>query len=440
MPRVIYCTLSIMLSAVSTMALSDVDYSHSNRLSPDSYLYGSNGNRHDPVFDKFPVVDLSVDLGIGSDCGRIDVKNTMRTAFKNILDSRYIEDMGRDILAASPMLLLCYYSPTWCAIVKQAQLRASMLTNLRLDQCSTIDKYTDSRVGEYQVQRQQCVHKKIANDDGNFETAMESCGNNLWQSEIANWSGDDSGGTRENRLIDSSAKWSHFNGEEGERTVSLVKSLVGDTVIKDGAVSVDFGKDQKPITPRSYLMDLEAQTHESLCGGLLKRVDESGGITADVDHVISDRDLKELSGESDTLLVDRQTIRSLAYMPENERKMACRKLSDAIAMSKFTSDMSKALDFLASRVETNPHLPDYRRQEVESKRKMLKDQIEMTLTLSQSKNEPLNDVLYRINRDGAYRVDQEVNRRMRQDEIAHNSKTREALFMDCADGVFCNTQ
>ena len=141
--------IALLLTSWSLIVALDSqaqDYMHSSKLSPNDYLFNSYGKKQDLVFDQFPTVNLGMDFGIGADCGRINIRDTMRASFKNILDSKYIEDMGQNIIGSSPMLLACYYSPTWCAILKQSQLRASLLANLRLDQCSMIDKYVDHRV------------------------------------------------------------------------------------------------------------------------------------------------------------------------------------------------------------------------------------------------------------------------------------------------------
>ena len=422
----------------SSPTFAQVDYQSSSTLSPNDYLFGSHGKRSDPVFDNFRTVDLGIDLGIGADCGRIDFRGTMRAALGNILDSKYIEDMGRDIIAASPMLLTCYYSPTWCSILKQSQLRASMLANMRLDQCGMIDKYVDSRVEDYQQERQQCVRKEIASSGGNFEQAMQSCGGNYWQADIANWSGDDANSTTsENELLGSSAKWAGLTGREADRTVSLVKALVGDTVIKQGTVSVNFGPSHKPLTPRTHLLALEKQTYSDLCDGLLARVEQNGGRSANIDRLVTDADLRRVSGESDTPLIDRQTLRSLTYLPYKQRSLACRKLADAMSMTVFTMDMNKSLDFLSSPVATNPHLPEHRKQEADRKRRALKDQIEMTLALNKTKSEPLNQVLYQINEDGVKFQGIATDRTLKLDEAHHAASQTDANLLDCADGILC---
>jgi hypothetical protein len=63
-------------------------------------------------------------------------------------------------------------SPTWCAILKHTQVNANFLSQMRLDQCALIDKYTDSRTEDYYRERQDCVRQKIADNGGDLENAM----------------------------------------------------------------------------------------------------------------------------------------------------------------------------------------------------------------------------------------------------------------------------
>lgn len=102
-------TFVLILINFQTPVYAQIDYQSTSKLSPSDYLMGSHGKRSDPVFDNYRTIDLGVDLGIGADCGQIDFKGTMRAALRNILDTRYLGDMGRNIIAASPMLLTCYW-------------------------------------------------------------------------------------------------------------------------------------------------------------------------------------------------------------------------------------------------------------------------------------------------------------------------------------------
>jgi hypothetical protein len=425
----------------SSKSHDNTQFEYSGDLGASDYLYGAYGNNKDPVFDVYRTVSLDVDLGISADCGKLDFKSTVKGALKNILDTKYLGAMGQSILAASPMLLTCYFSPTWCSILKNARLRANMLAQLRLDQCSVIDNYVDSRAEEYYQEKQDCVRSAIAKSGGNFEEAMESgainkC-KNYMEFDIKNWAGGKSKAS-ENKLLASSATWSNFNGRGARETLSLVQSLVGDTVIKKGKVSVDFGPRRIQLTPRTHLMSLERQTFKNICEVLLPKLVNAGGKKSNVHEVISDQDLDKISDNSKRPLIDRQTLLSLAYMPQKKREMACKKLAEAVAMARFSNDMNKSIDFIISKVETNPNIPEKRKVEAARKRKALKEQIDMTLSLYYSRNKPLNEVLYQVNSEGRkYKNEYFLNK--------HNIKRSyqmqnqiESEFFDCSDSIFCN--
>lgn len=413
------------------------EFKYSGRLSPHDYLLQSQDQHRDPVFDKYRTIDLGVNLGVGSDCGRIDFKSTLRASLSNILDAKYFGDMGKDILAASPMLLTCYFSPTWCAILKHSQVNAHWLSSMRLDQCSLVDKYTDSRVDEFYQERQNCVRKAIEKNGGNMEQAMESCkGSNVWKADIANWAGGKYGEkATTNRLIDSSAKWAGMDDTESQGSLNLVKALVGDTVVSRGNISVEYGPRSTPLTPRTYLQSLEKATYDRLCGKIIKKVDDAGGRVS-VDRLVSDDDLKELSPNTENLLVDRQTIRSLAYMSPKQRGIACRKLSDVVAMTVFSTDVNRSLDLMTT-LSQNPNLPPQRKAELEQKRKALKEQIELTVDLQRQRNEPLNQVLSQINEEGRKLQSQSVHDDLNADADFSSNRRQVMDFMDCSDGIMC---
>ena len=432
--RFYFDLLSILLLFFSSNGQGgNVDHFSTNTLSPNDYLFGANGALGDPVFDKYRTVSLDVDIGIGSDCGRINITSTLRAALKNILDSKYLENMGRDILAASPMLTLCYMSPTWCAIIKHAQLKANFLAQLRLNQCNAINKFVDQRVSDYYEERSTCVQKSIKKNNGNFEAAMESC-KNYEDFDLSNWAG--KGKSKVNKLIESTAEWAGMNNEQGKRVVDLTKAFVGDTVIAKGEVSVDFGPRRIQLTPRTYLMEVKDATFKRLCKDLLPKLVNSGGYKANVYRVVSSEDLKEVSG-SNRFTLDHQTIMSLAFLPYKKRTLACRKLSDALAMGTYTEDMGKTLDFISSKLATNPYLPDKRKEEADRKRRVFKDQVELTLSFEARNSEPLNQVLYQINKEGAKYVESASQREVQDENESHQQKHLDNLFFDCADGIGC---
>lgn len=415
---------------------SDFNYRNKSEFKANDYLFKSQEFKKDPVFDEYRTVDVGVNLGIGSDCGRVDFKSTLQASLRNILDSRYFGDMGKDIIAGSPMLLACYFSPTWCAILKHSQINANFMSQMRLNQCSLIDKYTDSRVQEFYEERQKCVHREIERSGGNMESAMQACNTNrIWDTDITNWSGAKYGEkNNSNKLIESSAKWAGFDTPESTGVLKLVKNLVGDTVISRGKISVEYGDKPFGITPRLHLASIERDVQEKLCVELLRKIDRAGPRGAN--DVIRAVNLEAITGTREQTLLDLQTLRNLAIQPYKSRSLYCQRLASSIAVARFSEDMNRSLDVLSLAAQ-NPNLPDRRKKEIENKRDALKVAIETTLELQREKNDPLNKVVSQINQEGQEIHDNLSQDRLLQDQVQLESNTTNSRFFDCADGVFC---
>ena len=438
--KLFFISALLSLTTANALAASDKDFYYMNRseLNSADYLYRNQPLRRDPVFEQFRTVELGLNLGIGSDCGRVDFKNTLQATLKNILDSRYFEDMGKDIIAGSPMLATCYFSPTWCAILKHSQISANFLSQMRLNQCALMDKYTDSRVADYYEERQTCVHKQIEQNGGNIEAAMQACNSSsMWTADIANWSGvkyGDKSGT--NELIGSSAKWAGFDNQEGGKdTIDLVKSLVGDTVLARGVVSVNYGNKPFGITPRTHLAAIERDVQEKLCSNFLSKVDNAE--PGQTNSVIRNVDLKSITG-TELPVLDQQTLRNLAVMPFKTRSLYCQRLANSIAASRFSDDMNRSLDVL-SVASQNPNLPERRRKEIADKRESLKESIDTTIELQRERNAPLNQVIAQINHEGDGLRTTLSRARVERDQSALESDSARSRYFDCADGVFCET-
>lgn len=408
-------------------------YENSNQVNSGEYLLRSHENRNESIFERHQSVDLGVDLGIGADCGKVDFKGTMRGTLKNLLDSKYFGDLGKNIMASSPMLLACYFSPTWCAILKHTQVSANFLSQMRLDQCAIIDKYTDKRVEDYYQQRQTCVRKRIKKNGGNLEAAMQGCGD-VYDKSLVDWQTGKST-TNENRLIESSANWAGLKGKDNKRSVDLLKSMVGETIVSKGSVKVNYGSKNQRTTPASHLRDIQKNIHSKLCQKLVTRLVREQKYRGRPPS-IGRWELNQLSPSNDGYRVNRQTIESLVLMPNVARGRACRKIADAVALSVFTNDVEKSLHVLQVAMQ-NPHLPDHRRAELEQKRLILKDSVAMTIALNQSRNEPLNRVLEEVHAYAEKIKDRELSKNLGSGVNRVNSNLVKSQFFDCSDAIMC---
>jgi len=429
--------LAIIFLSISVSA-KEFNYRHNSEMSSSDYLFKERSKQSDSVFDNYQTVDLGFSLGVGADCGKVDFKSTMQASLKNLLDAKYFESVGNSILAASPMLLTCYFSPTWCSILKHTRVNANFLSQMRLDQCALIDKYVDNRSEDFKKERQGCVHKAIQRNGGNMEQAMQECkSGGDYSVDLANWAGSRFGSkSSKNKLIESSAKWAGFNSNEAKRSVGLLKALVGDTVIGKGRISVEYGPRNKAITPRTRLYELEKDTYEKLCKGLLNKIDRNDNRIS-IDRLISKNDLKNIGGNKEDTYIDKQTLRYLSYLPFIKRGSYCRKLAASVAMTKFSDEMNSSLDML-NILEQNPNLPETRKLELAKKRKNLKDSIEATLQLEEAKNTPLNAVVSQITREGRIYQGKATERTFDNESSRINSRRSQVEFFDCADGILCN--
>jgi hypothetical protein len=123
-------------------------------------------------------------------------------------------------------------------------------------------------------------------------------------------------------------------------------------------------------------------------------------------------------------------------MSFRQRKAACKKLANAIALTSFAHEMNKSLDVLTT-LSQNPNLPKHRMEEINRKRESLKDSVEMTLELSREREQPLNRVLAQINEQGAEIQHVSTRRALDVDASRTNSRRTYQLFMDCSDGQMC---
>ena len=407
-------------------------YQSGQRLRSEDYLLKSFDQQHDPVFDGNPqIVDMNFNLGVSSDCGNINFENTMKATLNNLLNAKYFGEVGKSIVASSPLLLACYASPTWCAILKHSQISADLLSQMRLNQCAMIDKYTDSRSEDFYRERQSCVHSAIKREDGNLETAMERCEGGF-DASLASWSGKSGGQSSVNKLVESSAKWAGLSGGEADRVTDLTKAFVGDTVLSKGSVSVDYGTRKKPLTPESHLQELQADLNNKLCGDILVRATRNTGRERRVD----DQELKDLTKGLAEVAIDHETVEALRQLPPAQRRMACKKLSDTAAISIFTRDVNRSMNVLTIATQ-NPNLPPGRKTELEQKRRDLKESIDLTLELQRQRNEPLRDVLREIHEQGETYRGEYTRQALREDESAAGSARVRGTLLDCADAVLC---
>lgn len=408
------------------------------RLKPQDYLFAPNPERRNDLFETLKPVDLGVNLAIGADCGKINIDGTLRAAFGKFLSGDYFKGLANDILGSAPMLAACYMSPTWCAILKHTQLSANFLAGLRLNQCQIMDKYVDSRVEDYYRERQSCVHRSIESNGGNMESALSSCQNGVFERKAGNWLGRGDDPNRPNNLLADSTKWAGFSGAEGDRVTNLLQSMVGDTVLMNGNLRVEYGPRAHAYSPRSYLISMEQQISDAFCGKLLPDLSSATQFIPDGEIERRMKLLPSAPGEDEAPMLTPDVVRNLSYLPKMRRDRICLKLSQAMAMQAFTRDMNRSIDVLTVAAQ-NPNLPPNRKSEIEQKRQALKDQVDMTLRLRQEQAKPVGEVMQYITAEGLAAQDEATRSNLAAQGSSDMKASHTARMNDCADGVFCDS-
>ena len=428
--------LPIIFLTAHSISASSFDHHYQGRLKPGDYKFHQSERRLEPELRR--VGDLNVDLGIGSDCGNLDIRSTLRGSLNNVLNADYFGDIGRNIVGAAPMLSICYMSPTWCSILKSSRVEANFVAATRLEQCKIIDSYVDSRTQDFQAERQECMRREMGQNGGNPDLAADRCGGSLFQRDFKSWAGPGEGRQEQNSLIDSSARWAGYTRPEDQEMVQFVKAAVGDSLVSSGRVAVRFGPENQQISPRADLKNLKSEAHQILCKEIVPRVLERP--SESIYRTISAADRNRLRLGTDLTLIDPPTIRSIASLSWVRRESACRSIAYQMANKAISYKSTKGLEMLTALLQ-NPHLPDHRRQELELKRQQLRDMVEMTFKLEENENRALAHSLSEVNQEGEAARHQQIHRRFDDVDRDYAQKRAYQALFDCSDGddIFCDS-
>lgn len=423
-------SLLICILVMSGFAKADFSYRNSTRV--NSLGLRDLSDASPTSLDRYKVIDLSAKVEVGSSCGEMNIATNLQANLKDLLSDDFFKGVGNQIQSAGGMLALCYLSPSYCAIAKHMRMSSHFLSQLNLDSCALIDKYVDSRVADYDMSKQQCVRKKMSENGRDVKAALEECGNGL--SKLEDWAGGKNGPVKANTLIESTAKWAGLRGDDSDRVIQMTKAFVGDTVVTDGKVSVEFGPKARLTTPREYISEESTSVAEKL-GELMEEIDRDevqGAFSPQTRKKIADTFEKGLPPD-----VALEAVRKLYYMPNKSRRDAIRRLSLVVAANNVAQDAEKSLEVLAL-ASRNPNLPPHRQKEAMELRQQLKDSLEATLELRKSGTEQLRTVLASVQEDGSYYESGVTRRNLESQASRTNQGKLKEMFFDCSDSTFCN--
>jgi hypothetical protein len=271
----------------------------------------------------------------------------------------------------------------------------------------------------------------MQSNGNNVKSALEECSGKA--DELMDWSGKSSGPVKANALLDSTAKWAGLKGDDAQHTLEVTKALVGETVVANGGVEVEFGARKKLITPREMINEVGHDNIESIEEILAELDRDSTAWRSNPD--VRDKAEKVFGGQmsSDAAMA---ALRKLSYLPIKQRSEAVSRLSRALATHQVVKDAEKSLEVL-SLASRNPNLPPARQQEAMALREQLRDQMDTTVRLRSENDSDLGGVLDSINSEGGYFEEGVVRRKV---ESNTSTKTRSRLsetYFDCSDPAFC---
>ncbi|MFA5351192.1 MAG: conjugal transfer protein TraH [Candidatus Omnitrophota bacterium] len=326
-------------------------------------------------------------------CSGFDLASSFNSTFSEQILADYLKGISSSAIAAAPMLLLEYASPTLADIVKHFSAMTNMRLGLRYAQCEDIEK----AAGEYmdklrKKSESECVKDKVA-QGLDIDSALKACkeGKDPF-AFLKNAEGIPLvQGGKIDVLSDIFKKINIPNDRK-----DFVKSVVGETTITSS--QIENNKGEKSI----YKVNDDFRTETS---------DKFFSIVSEYmnSKTVSTDSLKDLSLHNNP--VTEEQIRDIALMPKAKQYIAVSKLSSDIAYFKTISQCRQAMDDLLEAMRA-PGLDDVQRGVLEKDYNYLKEKLErfkeerqinkdyneaMSGILSESEKEKLSTI---INDDG----------------------------------------
>lgn len=333
-------------------------YTINNAVADDKsgFYYRGGVDYNPPVAPVEPTVGYSIISG-SKGCSGFDFATSFNSTFSEQVLTDYMKNISGAAMAAAPMLLLEYASPTLADIVKHFNAMTNMRLGLRYAQCEDIEK----AAGEYmdklrKKSESECIKEKVA-EGLDIDSAMKACkeGNDPF-SFLKDADGIPliHGGK-----IDVLANIFKMINIPGDRK-SSVKELVGETTITSS--QIENNKGEKSINQVND--DFRSDASDKL-SSLVTEYIASKTISTDL--------LNNLSLSNNP--VTEEQIKDIALMPKSKQYIAISKLAAGIAYFKTISKYRQAMDDLLEAMRA-PGLDDVQRGVLERDYNYLKEKID----------------------------------------------------------------
>ena len=303
-----------------------------------------------------PGVGYSI-LSGSKGCSGFDLASSFNSTFSEQILADYLKGISSSAIAAAPMLLLEYASPTLADIVKHFSAMTNMRLGLRYAQCEDIEK----AAGEYmdklrKKSESECVKDKVA-QGLDIDSALKACkeGKDPF-AFLKNAEGIPlAQGGKIDVLSDIFKKINIPNDRK-----DFVKSVVGETTITSS--QIENNKGEKSIYKVND--DFRTETSDKFFSIVSEYMDSK---------TVSTDSLKDLSLHNNP--VTEEQIRDIALMPKAKQYIAVSKLSSDIAYFKTISQCRQAMDDLLEAMRA-PGLDDVQRGVLEKDYNYLKEKLE----------------------------------------------------------------
>jgi hypothetical protein len=309
---------------------------------------------------KVPVEEPEIGYSILSGskgCSGFDLASNFNSVFSEQILADYLKGISSEAMAAAPMLLLEYVSPTLADVIKHFNTMTNMRLGLRYAQCEDIE----NAAGEYmdklrKKSESECVKEKVSTGL-DIDNALKACkeGKDPF-SFLKNAEGISLGQGGRIDVISDIFKKINIPDERKD----FVKSVAGETTIT--ASQIENNKGEKSIYKVNE--DFRSEAYDKLLS-LANKYYNSKTISSD--------SLKELSLINNP--VTEEQIKDITLMPKAKQYIAVSKISSDIAYFKTISKYRQAMEDLLEAMRT-PGLDDVQRSVLERDYSYLKEKLE----------------------------------------------------------------
>lgn len=291
---------------------------------------------------------------VGGGCGSFDFGSSFREAFESIPE--VVQGLTQHLLSSIPMLVICYSSPSACDLMKHWQSYINALIQAKYAQCQSAQHAAMSaglRLRGGHIAR--CLEGRRMLGDS-ITRALDICNNSPM--DLRNPDGTMG---REVHLIQDTLRAAGAS----EETQTLAGGLLGEVTMRAGD---QMGiESRRPQAALLGLYESHKQRYEEALTTAAEELRETGSVSIPTLRAVS------VPGQP----LPRAAIEALAALrsdPTRYPTMAGR-LSTGLALAQLTWQCTELQSQLRAATESNPHLSDEERLNMEKKYQMLRQEL-----------------------------------------------------------------